>query len=55
VKLLGPIPGDLQSYVAFAAGVASNAADASAARSLVEFMRSAAVQSTLAAKGMEGM
>jgi molybdate transport system substrate-binding protein len=55
VKLLGPMPGDLQSYVAFAAGVASNAADAAAARSLVEFMRSAVVQSTLAAKGMEGM
>jgi molybdate transport system substrate-binding protein len=55
VKLLGPMPGDLQSYVAFAAGVASNASDAAAARSLVEFMRSAAVQSTLTAKGMEGL
>lgn len=54
VKLLGPMPGDLQSYVTFAAGVSSNAGDAAAARALVEFMRSAAVRSTLAAKGMEG-
>jgi molybdate transport system substrate-binding protein len=54
VKLLGAMPGDFQSYVTFAAGASANAGDAAAARALVEYMRSAAVQSTLAARGMEG-
>jgi molybdate transport system substrate-binding protein len=52
---LGPIPGDLQNYVVFGAGVSSVARDLKAARSLVDYLRSPAVQATLKAKGMEGM
>jgi molybdate transport system substrate-binding protein len=55
VQLLGPIPGELQNYVVFGAGVSSVAADAKAARALVDYLRSPAVQATLKAKGMEGM
>ena len=55
VKLVGPMPGDLQSYTAFAAGVSSNAKDAAAARSFVEYLRGANARATLSALGMEGM
>jgi molybdate transport system substrate-binding protein len=55
VKLVGPVPGDLQSYTVFAAGVSSSTKDAPAARSFVEFLRGAGARSTLSAKGMEGM
>jgi molybdate transport system substrate-binding protein len=55
VTLVGPVPGDLQTYVTFAAGVSSTAADAAAARTFVEYLRSPAVRSMLAAKGMESM
>lgn len=53
--LLGPMPGDLQSYVVFAAGVSSQAADPAAARALVDFLRGAQVRAVLAAKGLEGL
>jgi molybdate transport system substrate-binding protein len=55
VKFVGPVPGDLQSYTVFAAGVSSSTKDAPAARSFVEFLRSAGTRSALSAKGMEGM
>jgi molybdate transport system substrate-binding protein len=55
VKLVGPVPGDLQTYTVFAAGVSSNTKDAPAARSFVEFLRGAGARSTFSAKGMEGM
>jgi molybdate transport system substrate-binding protein len=55
VRLVGPMPGDLQSYTQFAAGVSSNAKDAAAARSFVEFLRGAGARATLSANGMEGM
>jgi molybdate transport system substrate-binding protein len=55
VKLVGAMPGDLQSFVEFAAGVSSHANDAVAATSFIEFMRSAGARKTLAANGMETM
>jgi molybdate transport system substrate-binding protein len=55
VKLVGPMPGELQSFVEFAAGVSPKAADAAAARSFIEFLRSDGARKTLAANGMEGM
>ena len=55
VKFVGPVPGDLQSYTVFAAGVSSSTKDVPAAKSFVEYLRGAGARSTLSAKGMEGM
>jgi len=55
VLLLGPMPGDLQSYVIFAAGVSSHAADPTAAKAFVDFLRSPQVRAILSAKGLEGL
>lgn len=55
VKLVGPVPGDLQSYTAFVAGVSVSAKDAVAAKSFVEFLRGEGARSTLSAMGMERM
>jgi molybdate transport system substrate-binding protein len=51
-QLLGPLPGDLQSFIVFTAGVSSHAADSAAARSFVEFLRSSEARPAFAAKGM---
>jgi len=53
VDLVGPIPPDFQSYINFAAGVATNAHNADAAKSLIKFIRGPAVVPVLQAKGME--
>ena len=55
VKLVGPMPGDLQSYTVFTAGVSSSTKEAAAAQSFLEFLRGPGARSALAAKGMEGM
>lgn len=52
-QLAGPIPADLQSYVVFSAGVSSASKNASAARLLVDFLRSPAATPVLKTKGME--
>jgi molybdate transport system substrate-binding protein len=51
-QLLGPLPGDLQSFIVFTAGVSSHAADSAAARSFVDFLRSSEARPVFAAKGM---
>jgi molybdate transport system substrate-binding protein len=53
VELVAPVPAEFQSYINFAAGVATNAKDAGAAEKLVEFLTGPAVPSVLKAKGME--
>jgi molybdate transport system substrate-binding protein len=53
VELVGPVPAEIQSYVNFAAGVATNARDAEGAKKLVEFLASPAAAPILKAKGME--
>jgi molybdate transport system substrate-binding protein len=53
VDLVGPMPGELQSYVKFAGGVATNAGDVAAAKKLIEFITGPAVAPVLKAKGME--
>src|SRR5579864_3981536 len=53
VDLVGPIPPEFQSYINFAAGVATNAHDAGAARALIQFITGPAVVPVLKAKGME--
>ena len=53
VELVGPVPSDFQSYVNFAAGVATNAHDADAAKALIRFLTGPALPPALKAKGME--
>jgi molybdate transport system substrate-binding protein len=53
VDLVGPIPPDFQSYIDFAAGIATNAHDADAAKALIQFITGPAVAPVLKAKGME--
>ena len=55
VDLVGPIPAEFQSYVNFAAGIATNARDAQAAKALIQFITGPAVAPVLKAKGMEGL
>jgi molybdate transport system substrate-binding protein len=52
VVYVGPFPGNLQSTIYFAAGVAANAHDAEKAKALVSFLGSPAAVPTLKAKGM---
>jgi molybdate transport system substrate-binding protein len=53
VELAGPVPADLQSYISFAGGVATNTHNADAAKALIKFITSPAVAPTLKAKGEE--
>jgi molybdate transport system substrate-binding protein len=53
VELAGPLPGDLQSYVNFAAGVATNTHNAEAAKALIMFITAPAAAPLLKAKGLE--
>ena len=53
VDLVGPIPPDFQSYINFAAGIASNAQDKDAAKALIQFITGPAVLPVLKSKGME--
>jgi molybdate transport system substrate-binding protein len=53
LDLVGPLPGDLQSYVLFAAGVAANSRDAAAAKSVIQFISAASVGPTLKSRGVE--
>lgn len=53
VDFAGPIPDNLQSYVNFAGGIAANTRDADAAKALIQFIASPAIEPVLKAKGME--
>ena len=53
VELAGPVPADLQSYISFAGGVATNSHNADAAKALIKFVTSPAAAPTLKAKGEE--
>jgi molybdate transport system substrate-binding protein len=53
VELAGPVPADLQSYINFAAGVATNSHNAVAANALIKFITSPAAAPTLKAKALE--
>jgi molybdate transport system substrate-binding protein len=53
VELVGPLPADLQSYVNFAAGVATNTHDPEAAKAAIKFITSPAAAPALKATGME--
>ena len=53
VELAGPLPADFQSYINFAAGVATASHDANAAKSLIQFITTPAAAPVLKAKGVE--
>ena len=53
VEVLGPLPGELQSYTAFHAGVASGAKNAQGATALIKFLTTPAAGAVFKAKGQE--
>jgi molybdate transport system substrate-binding protein len=53
IEIVGPLPGDLQHTIVFAAAVMASAKDAEAAKALVEFLRTPASAQVIEAKGME--
>jgi molybdate transport system substrate-binding protein len=53
VELAGPVPADLQSYISFAGGVATNTNNGDAGKALIKFITSPAAAPTLKAKGEE--
>jgi molybdate transport system substrate-binding protein len=53
VELLGPLPGEFQSYVSFAAAVNVNAKSAEAGTALIRFLAGPSTAPTYKTKGME--
>jgi len=53
VELAGPLPADLQSYISFAAGVATNTRSGEAAMALIKLIAAPAAAATFKAKGLE--
>ena len=53
VELAGPVPPDLQSYISFGAGVASNTKNADAGKALIKFITSSAAAPVLKSKALE--
>jgi molybdate transport system substrate-binding protein len=53
VRLVGPLPPEIQSYTVYAAAVASRARDPEAAKALIEALGGAAAASVLESRGMQ--
>ena len=53
IEIVGPLPGDLQNTLVFAATVMAGARDAEASRALVNFLRTSEAATVIKAKGME--
>ena len=53
VDYAGPYPGDLQSYIAFSAGVSAKPSDAEAAKAFVKFLGASSAAATYKKYGME--
>jgi molybdate transport system substrate-binding protein len=53
IENAGPLPGNLQSTVVFAAAIMSGAKDAAASKALIDFLRTPAAVAVIKAKGME--
>jgi molybdate transport system substrate-binding protein len=53
VEYLGPLPGDLQSYINFTGGVSANSHDPEKAKALLRYIASADAAATIKAKGLE--
>jgi molybdate transport system substrate-binding protein len=52
IKLLGPFPGDLQSYLTFTAVLTTNASQPESAESFIKFLVSSKAKDTFAANGV---
>ena len=53
VTLIGPLPKEIQNYTTYAAGIATGAKDAAAAKALVKFLSGPRTAELLKSKGME--
>lgn len=53
VELAGPLPGDLQSYISFSAGIAANSHNADAGKALIKYITSPAAAPTMKANAVE--
>jgi molybdate transport system substrate-binding protein len=53
LQLVGPLPGDLQSYIDFSAGVAVKSQNADGAKALIEVLTDPSAAATLKSKGVE--
>jgi molybdate transport system substrate-binding protein len=53
VELVGPLPGDLQNYTVYAAGVSATSKNPDAAAALIKLLSGADAAAVLKAKGME--
>jgi molybdate transport system substrate-binding protein len=53
IEIVGPLPGDLQDTVVFAAAIMGGAKSAEAAKVLVDFLRTPEAAAVIKAKGME--
>ena len=53
IDIVGPLPGDLQNIIVFAAAVMANAKDAEAAKALVNFLRTPEAVAVIKSKGMD--
>ena len=53
IEIVGPLPGDLQNTIVFAAAIMASAKDATAAKALIDFLRTPESAEVIKAKGME--
>ncbi len=53
VKLVGPLPAEIQNYTTYAAAVGADAKQADAARALIRLLTGSAAEGVLKARGME--
>ena len=53
IEIIGPLPGDLQSYILFAAAIPVNAKEPEAGKALIKFLTTPASLSVIKTKGLE--
>jgi molybdate transport system substrate-binding protein len=53
IDVVGPLPGDLQNTIVFAAAIMASAKDAEASKALVNFLRTPEAAAVIEAKGLE--
>ena len=52
-RVVGPLPGDFNSQITFAAGIGSSAKDLAAAKALIELLTGPTGKAVLKSKGMD--
>jgi molybdate transport system substrate-binding protein len=53
IEIVGPLPGDLQNTLVFAAAIMVNAKEAEAGKALINFLRTSEAAAVIKAKGMD--